>query len=221
VRIYSFVKRLIDLALSSAGLLLLSPLLLAIAVALKLSDRGPVIYRGARAGRDGRPFLLWKFRTMVPNAERLGGSSTASDDPRITPLGQLLRRYKLDELPQLLNVFRGDMSMVGPRPQVLDEVDAYTEEERELLTVRPGITDYASVLFRHEGEILRGHPDPDRAYAELIRPGKMRLGLYYVRHCSLTVDIDVLARTAAALCGFAPAVPATPEVNNETSAHTC
>lgn len=168
----------------------------AIWVRIRLDDGGPVLYRGMRAGRGGTPFEMYKFRTMVVNAERLGGSSTADDDPRITRTGRALRRFKLDELPQLFNVLKGDMSLVGPRPQVLHEVAEYTEEERHLLDVRPGVTDWASLRFNNEGEILRGHADADKAYAEIIKPEKVRLGLEYVRQATLSDDLRILWQTA-------------------------
>ncbi len=139
---------------------------------------------------------MYKFRTMVVNAERLGGPSTPEDDPRLTRTGRMLRRFKLDELPQLFNVLKGEMSFVGPRPQVVEEVANYSEGERLLLSVRPGITDWSSLRFHNEGEILHGHTDPDRAYAELIRPEKMRLGLEYVRRATLKDDVEILFRTA-------------------------
>jgi lipopolysaccharide/colanic/teichoic acid biosynthesis glycosyltransferase len=161
----------------------------------------PVLYRGRRAGLGSLPFTMYKFRTMVRDAERRGGTSSAADDARITPVGRLLRAWKLDELPQLLNVLKGDMSLVGPRPQVLDEVAAYTEEERGVLSVKPGITDYASIRFRNEGEILQGHADPDEAYRVLIRGEKMRLGLMYARQASLWVDMRILVDTVFALVG--------------------
>ncbi|MCA1563426.1 MAG: sugar transferase, partial [Acidobacteria bacterium] len=142
-----------------------------------------------------------KFRTMVADAEWVGGSSTPEDDPRITRVGALLRRYKLDELPQLVNVLRGEMSLVGPRPQVLEEVARYTPEERRLLEVQPGITDYASIRFRDEGAILKGQGDPHEAYVRLIRPEKMRLGLEYVRTHSFRTDLIIIGRTLAALLG--------------------
>ncbi|MCC7418398.1 MAG: sugar transferase [Acidobacteria bacterium] len=198
------VKRAFDLAVSLAGLAALGPLLLALAAAVRLGDRGPALYRGLRVGLDGRPFHILKFRTMVVGADRLGGPSTPDDDRRITRAGAFLRRHKLDELPQLLNVVRGDMSLVGPRPQVPSDVARYTAEERLLLTVRPGITDYASLRFRNEGEILRGHADPDEAYDRLIRPEKIRLGLEYVRTRSLRVDLGILVQTAMAVAGVAP-----------------
>ena len=144
---------------------------------------------------------MLKFRTMVVDAEKIGASSTAEDDPRITRVGAVLRRYKLDELPQLINVFRGDMSFVGPRPQVQWAVDLYTEEERDLLSVRPGITDYASLRFSNEGEILKGSADPDEAYFELIAPEKIRLGLEYVRTRSFWVDLKLIFLTIARMFG--------------------
>jgi lipopolysaccharide/colanic/teichoic acid biosynthesis glycosyltransferase len=154
------------------------------------------MYAGRRAGLRGREFLMYKFRTLVANADRVGGPNTPDDDPRLTKTGRFLRRYKLDELPQLFNVLKGDMSFVGPRPQVLGEVAGYTAEEREILNVRPGITDWSSLKFSNEGEILAGHADPDRAYAELIRPEKMRLGLEYARRGTFRDDIDILVKTA-------------------------
>ncbi len=173
-----------------------SPAILAIWARIKLDRDGPAIYAGGRVGRGGREFRMYKFRTMVTNADRVGGPNTPDDDPRLTSTGRFLRRYKLDELPQLVNVLKGDMSFVGPRPQVQEEVAGYTPEERELLSVRPGITDWSSLRFHNEGEILAGHPDPDRAYAELIRPEKMRLGLEYVRRGRFRDDLDILVKTA-------------------------
>jgi len=155
-----------------------------------------VIYAGRRVGLGGREFRMYKFRTLVANADRVGGPNTPDDDPRLTKTGKFLRRYKLDELPQLFNVLRGEMSFVGPRPQVVGGVAGYTDEERDLLKVRPGITDWASLKFANEGEILKGHDDPDRAYAELIRPEKMRLGLEYVHRGTFRDDIDILRKTA-------------------------
>jgi lipopolysaccharide/colanic/teichoic acid biosynthesis glycosyltransferase len=178
------------------GLVIFSPVLGAIWLRIKRDADGPVLYTGTRVGRGGRPFKMYKFRTMVVDADRIGGPNTPDDDNRLTKTGRTLRKYKLDELPQLLNVLKGDMSFVGPRPQVTQEVATYTEEERQLLEVRPGITDWASLRFHNEGEILRGHADPDRAYAELIRPEKMRLGLEYVRRATLKDDVAILAQTA-------------------------
>src|SRR5260370_9593645 len=179
------MKRSFDLILSLLGLIILTPLLAALALLIKLDSPGTVFYRGVRAGRFGKPFRIFKFRTMVENAESLGPASTPEDDARVTRLGRFLRKYKLDELPQLLNVLRGEMSLVGPRPQVPWAVDLYTAEERTVLSIRPGITDYASVRFRNEGEILRNCENPDKEYFEKIHPEKMRLSLEYVRTQSL------------------------------------
>ena len=196
---YPVAKRLFDLVFSTLGLVILSPVLLVIFVAIKRESPGPVLYKGTRVGLNGALFKMKKFRTMVINADKIGGSSTPEDDPRITGVGRFLRRYKLDELPQLINVFKGEMSFVGPRPQVKWAVDLYTPEERQALTVRPGITDYASLKFPNEGEILRGSPDPDRDYMEKIHPEKMRLSLEYVRTRSMGLDIKIIFQTLAAI----------------------
>jgi lipopolysaccharide/colanic/teichoic acid biosynthesis glycosyltransferase len=169
------------------------------AVRIKREDGGPVFYPAPRVGKDGKPFRMYKFRTMVVNADRIGGPSTAADDPRLTRVGHSIRKYKLDEIPQLINVVRGDMSLVGPRPEVQHYVDMYSPEERQILSVRPGITDWASIRYRNEGDILLGSDDPEQAYMEKIRPGKIRLGLEYVRRQSLWTDIKILAQTARAL----------------------
>jgi len=195
------LKRTFDLILALCVLALLGPLLLLIAVLIKLDDGGPVLYRGVRIGRAGVPFRICKFRTMVVSADRLGGPSTPDDDPRITKLGRWLRPSKLDELPQLLNVMSGKMSFVGPRPEVAQEVALYTDEERTLLRVRPGITDWASIRFRDEGAILRGATDPHETYRRVIRPEKMRLALEYVRTASLATDVRILLATLRAVVG--------------------
>ena len=194
-KLSDFAKRAADLALATPAFILLSPLLLALAAWIKLDSKGPALYRGKRAGRFGQPFFVLKLRTMVANAEQLGGAESPADDPRITRLGSFLRRYKFDELPQLWNVIRGEMSLVGPRPEVLDEVCRYTPRERQLLSVKPGITDWASIKFRNEDEILRGSTDPHLAYHEKIRPDKVRLGLEYVEKRSLLVDFKILLQT--------------------------
>lgn len=193
----TFGKRAFDVIVSGAGLVLLSPILAGIAVWIRATSAGPAFYRGVRAGKDGRQFEMLKFRTMVQDADRRGPSSTAADDVRITAIGHLLRRFKLDELPQFINVFKGDMSFVGPRPQVLSVVNDYTDRERGLLTVQPGITDWASIRFRNEGEILKGSSDPDADYMRLIHPEKVNLGLKYAESVSLTTDVGILLHTAA------------------------
>jgi len=197
--LYPVAKRLFDLFFSTLGLIVLSPILLILAVLIKLESPGPTLYKGTRVGLNGTLFKMNKFRTMVINADKLGGSSTPEDDPRITKVGHFLRRYKLDELPQLINVFKGEMSFVGPRPQVKWAVDLYSEEERQVLTVRPGITDYASLKFPNEGEILKGSTDPDKDYMEKIHPEKMRLSLEYIRSRSMWIDIGIIFQTLAAI----------------------
>jgi lipopolysaccharide/colanic/teichoic acid biosynthesis glycosyltransferase len=178
---------------------LLSPVILAIAVLVKREDGGPAFYPARRTGKDGKPFRMYKFRTMVVNADRIGGPSTAGDDPRITRIGHRIRRYKLDEIVQLVNVVKGDMSLVGPRPEVPHYTDMFTPRERAILSVRPGITDWASIKYRNEAEILSGAADPEQAYMERIRPGKLQLQLDYVHRQSFLVDLQILARTAAAV----------------------
>lgn len=195
------LKRLFDVVVSGISLVLLSPLLIGTAMAIKMGSPGPVFYRGPRVGMHKRPFAMLKFRTMVIDADAKGPSSTSADDPRITRVGAFLRRHKLDELPQLLNVFTGQMSLVGPRPQVAWAVDGYSAEEQRVLTVRPGITDWASIRFRNEGEILKGSADPDRDYMLYIHPEKMALSLKYVDNVSFAADLRILLRTAGLVLG--------------------
>jgi lipopolysaccharide/colanic/teichoic acid biosynthesis glycosyltransferase len=189
-------KRLFDLICSALGTAVLSPLFALIALAIKLESKGPIFYRGVRAGRFGEDFRIFKFRTMVENAEALGSACAPEDDHRITRVGRVLRRLKLDELPQLLNVMRGEMSLVGPRPQFPWVLEQYTPEERTILSLRPGITDFASIRFRNEGEILRGSPNPDKDYFEKIHPEKLRLSLKYLHEQSFWLDCKILLRTA-------------------------
>ncbi len=200
------MKRLFDFAPAVLALVLLSPLLVIIALLVKATSPGPVFYRGKRVGRDGKIFKMYKFRTMVVDADQLGGSCTSAGDPRITASGAWLRKFKLDELPQLWNVVLGDMSLVGPRPEVEEYVRLFSPEEREILSVRPGITDWASIWDRDEGQALAGHADPERAYLEFIRPEKMRLQLAYVRRRSFRTDLAILFETLRILL-FRPSVP--------------
>jgi lipopolysaccharide/colanic/teichoic acid biosynthesis glycosyltransferase len=193
-------KRLTDIAIAALALIVTLPLLMVAALAIRLHDRGPAFYHAPRIGIGGRPFRMMKLRTMVVDAGRLGAASTAASDARITPLGHPLRRAKLDELPQLWNVLRGDMSLVGPRPNSWrGGVERYTAAEWQLLDVRPGITDLASIVFSDEGAILNGAPDPDALYDQVIRPWKSRLGLLYVRHRSVVVDMRLIGLTAIAM----------------------
>ena len=199
VNLYSAAKYLIDSGVSLCGLIILSPLLATIALLIKLDSQGPVFYRGVRTGRYGVPFRVFKFRTMVERAERLGGTSTAASDPRITRIGKWLRNYKIDELPQLLNVLKGEMSLVGPRPEVEEYTGLYTSEERLILSVPPGITDLSSIRFRDLNEILDEADDADRYFAENVLPIKNQLRLEYVRNRSLRLDFKIIFRTFLAL----------------------
>jgi len=194
--VYLFVKRTFDITISLSGLVASSPLIAFIALLIKWDSRGPVFYVGTRIGRFGKPFRLIKLRTMVVDADKVGASSTPDDDPRITMVGRLLRRYKLDELPQLINILKGEMSFVGPRPQVSWVVKLYSESDKKVLSVRPGIADYAFVMLPSEGEVLRSSTDPDGDYLTKIHPEKMRLSLEYVNSCSFWIDLKILADTA-------------------------
>jgi lipopolysaccharide/colanic/teichoic acid biosynthesis glycosyltransferase len=189
-------KRLFDIIFSFIGLLILSPALLIAAALIKSGSKGPVFYRGLRAGKDGKSFRIFKFRTMVPEAEKIGGPSTSADDDRLTRFGKFLRKRNLDEFPQLINVLKGEMSFVGPRPEVISEIETYKEEERKaILSVKPGITDFASLSNVHEEEILKGSADPHQAYREKIKPEKIRLGMKYVKERSFWLDIKIIIKT--------------------------
>ncbi len=205
---YEFFKRVFDIISSLTALVLLSPVLLVIAVLVKVDSPGPVFYRGVRVGRNRKMFSTFKFRTMVTDAEKKGGSSTADDDPRITRVGKVLRKYKLDEVPQLLDVLRGKMSIVGPRPEVKHYVDMFTDEEKAVLSVRPGITDWATLWNPDEGAVLAGSPDPEKTYMERIRPEKIRLQLKYVRERSFLTDLKIIFLTLRAILAKEPAGPA-------------
>jgi lipopolysaccharide/colanic/teichoic acid biosynthesis glycosyltransferase len=189
----------LDLLGATVGLLLASPLLVPVIALVWAYDRHSPFYVAARVGKDGRLFKMVKLRSMRVNADRIGVDSTSARDPRITPIGHFIRRYKLDELTQLWNVLRGDMSLVGPRPNVERETRLYTREERELLAVKPGITDFASIVFADEGDILKDQRDPDIAYNQLIRPWKSRLGLFYVQHANVRLDLRLIQWTALAI----------------------
>jgi lipopolysaccharide/colanic/teichoic acid biosynthesis glycosyltransferase len=193
------LKRAFDIVGASAGLVLFSPLLVAVMLAIWLQDRRSPFYIAPRAARGGGTFCMVKFRSMVINADKIGGSSTAATDRRITPVGQFVRTYKLDELIQLWNVLKGDMSFVGPRPQVLTDAGLYTDAEKRMLTVRPGITDPASIVFSDEGEILKDSTDPDLLYNQIIRPWKSRLALAYIDHRSFWVDLRLIILTGVAI----------------------
>jgi lipopolysaccharide/colanic/teichoic acid biosynthesis glycosyltransferase len=193
--VYEAGKRVFDVALAATALLVLSPLLAIIAVAVAATSRGPVLYRGIRTGRHARPFRILKFRTMTVDAE-LAGTTTTLGDPRITPVGRLLRAGKLDELPQLWNVLKGEMSLVGPRPEVAEHTDVYSREEMAILDVLPGITDYSSIHFASLDKVL-GTENPHEVYVTRVRAEKNALRLRYVRERSFMVDLRILAATIA------------------------
>lgn len=194
--IYPVAKRALDVVASGAGLLALSPVLAACAIAVRLSSDGPVLFRHQRVGRFRKPFELLKFRTMV---ERPGAQVTAAGDPRITRVGRVLRKYKLDELPQLVNVLRGDMSLVGPRPEVSRYVARFEREYDRILEVRPGITDFAAIEYRDEEKVLARSPDPELTYVEEVLPAKIRLYERYLAERSLSTDVSLIVRTLGAI----------------------
>jgi len=193
------IKRLVDILTSLFGLLITSPILLPVMFLVWKEDKKPPFYIAPRSGRNGTIFKMVKLRSMVVDADKTGVDSTSGNDMRITPIGHKIRRYKLDELVQLWNVLIGDMSLVGPRPNVKTETDLYTDVEKKLLLVRPGITDFSSIVFSDEGEILEGRDDPDLAYNQLIRPWKSRLGLIYIKHQSLLLDLQLVLYTVVAI----------------------
>lgn len=195
----TMAKRCFDVIASGVALVLVGPFLAIVLLAIYWQDRQSPIYAAVRVGKDGRPFRMYKVRSMVVNAEKLGGTSSGSDDPRITKVGLFVRKCKLDELSQLWNVFVGDMSLVGPRPNTIEDVKLYTQVEQRLFDVPPGITDFSSIVFADEGEILKDRIDADIAYNQLIRPIKSRLGLFYIEHRSLWLDIKICALTAVAI----------------------
>jgi lipopolysaccharide/colanic/teichoic acid biosynthesis glycosyltransferase len=188
-------KRTFDFVAALLGLVLLAPLLLLVALLIRLDSSGPVFFRQERIGRGFRPFRIYKFRTMVYDAPRRGGPITFGPDPRITRLGRVLRKTKIDELPQLLNVLRGEMSFVGPRPEVRPYVELFRADYEEILQVLPGITDLASAQYRDEAEVLGRFEDPEAAYLSHILPDKIKLAKDYVRRSSLLFDITIIFKT--------------------------
>ena len=192
-------KRAMDIAVSAAALCVLWPVLLLIALAIVVDDPGPVFYRQVRVGRGGKPFRIFKFRTMVVDADKKGLSITVGRDSRITRVGAFLRKTKLDELAKLLNVLCGQMSFVGPRPEVPRYVELYTPYQRQVLLVRPGITDYASIAYRIENDLLSGADDPERMYIETIMPDKIELNMKYLREISPLADVRLILKTIIAV----------------------
>src|SRR5215472_18497146 len=193
------LKRGVDVLAALVGLAFSSVIVVPVAILVWLQDFRSPFYLGPRVAKGGGTFRMVKLRSMVSKADKSGVDSTSASDPRITPVGRFIRAYKLDEVTQLWNVLWGQMSLVGPRPQVRRDADLYTPEEKRLLTVRPGITDFSSIVFADEGEVLKGRPDPDLAYHQLIRPWKSRLALFYVDNASLQLDVRLIWLTAVAI----------------------
>ena len=189
------MKRLFDIIVSAVGLILLAPVFAAAAIIIRFASGSPIIFRQQRMGRHFRPFTIYKFRTMVTDAPNIGASITSGSDPRVTPIGSVLRRCKVDELPQLVNVLKGDMSFVGPRPEMAEFVTMFEGDYREILQVRPGITDLASLKYQHESEILEQYDDPNDAYLRCILPDKIRLAKVYVRQASPLLDLALILKT--------------------------
>jgi len=195
------VKRAFDILMSGLGLIALGPLFVILAVWIKADSEGPVFYRQTRVGLKNRDFRIFKFRTMRRGADRQGLITVGGRDPRVTRSGYYIRRYKLDELPQLINVFIGDMSLVGPRPEVRKYVDMYTAEQMRVLDVRPGITSLASIRYRDENELLAASENPDDTYINKVMPDKLAIDLEYVRDAGLLSDIRLILKTFAAVIG--------------------
>ena len=193
------MKRIFDIVASGIGLILLSPLFVILAIWIKCDSIGPVFYKQVRVGRNNMDFQLFKFRSMRVGSDKKGLITVGGHDPRITRSGYYIRKYKLDEFPQLINVFKGDMSLVGPRPEVRKYVDMYTEEQMHVLDVGPGITDLASIRYRNENELLERVNDPDKYYVEVIMPDKLRINLEYVARHSFTFDIRLIFQTFRAI----------------------
>lgn len=193
-KVQFLIKRVFDFFASAAGLIFLSPAFLVIALLIKKTSPGPVFFRQVRVGKDQKPFEIYKFRTMAMRREE-GKKITVGKDRRITSIGSVLRKYKLDEFPQLINVFKGEMSLVGPRPEVPEYVKYYSQEELQVLLVAPGITEEASIVFRNESELLGQVEDPEKYYIEEIMPRKLRLNLQYLKNYSLWKDLLLIFRT--------------------------
>lgn len=189
------MKRAFDIIASGLGLICLSPLFAVLAVWIKCDSKGPVFYRQIRVGRNNKDFKLFKFRSMRPDSDKLGLITVGGRDPRVTRSGYYIRKYKLDEFPQLINVFLGDMSLVGPRPEVRKYVDMYTPDQIRVLNVRPGITSLASIRYCNENEILAAAEDPDKCYIEQVMPDKLSIDLEYVNKANLWNDIKLIFST--------------------------
>jgi lipopolysaccharide/colanic/teichoic acid biosynthesis glycosyltransferase len=195
------MKRTFDMLVAVIGLFFLFPLFIVAAALIKVDSHGPVFFRQERIGRDFRPFLIYKFRTMVENAAQIGSVITYGGDPRITRIGRFLRKTKIDELPQIINVLKGEMSFVGPRPEVRKYVELFPEDYQEILKIRPGITDLASLKYQDEAELLGTSASPEEDYVKRILPDKLKLAKDYVQCSSLTFDIGLMLKTVPKLIG--------------------
>lgn len=193
------IKRLFDISISFLALIMLLPVLIIISIWVLLDSKGGIFYRQSRVGKNNRDFTLLKFRTMHPGADTKGLLTVGERDPRITGAGYSLRRTKLDELPQLINILAGDMSLVGPRPEVRKYVDLYTDDQLKVLDIRPGLTDNASLAYIDESEILAKSEDPEKTYIETILPAKLELNLQYIRERSMVKDIGIIFRTISGI----------------------
>lgn len=193
------MKRIFDIISSGIGLIMLSPIFLFLAIWIKVDSQGPIFYKQVRVGKKGKDFKIFKFRSMRQGSDKQGLITVGGRDPRVTNSGYYIRKYKLDEFPQLINVFVGDMSVVGPRPEVRKYVDLYNEEQLRVLTVRPGITDIASIKYRNENELLEKAEDPDKTYIEEIMPDKLKYNLEYIDNASFIYDIKLIFETFKAI----------------------
>jgi lipopolysaccharide/colanic/teichoic acid biosynthesis glycosyltransferase len=195
------LKRITDILLSFFGIIFLSPLFLFISIRIRMDSKGGILYRQLRVGKGGKDFRLLKFRTMFFDSDKKGLLTVGTNDSRITKVGQFLRDYKLDELPQLINVFIGDMSLVGPRPEVRKYVDLYSQEQLKVLSIRPGITDYASIQYSNENELLGKIADPENVYINEIMPAKLTLNLQYIHNKSFMTDLKIILATIGKIFG--------------------
>lgn len=215
---YLLMKRFFDFLISAVGLILASPILLPVMFMVWIQDGHSPFYVAPRVGKNERIFKMYKLRSMIKNADKSGVDSTSSNDMRITKVGHFIRKYKMDELSQLINVLIGDMSLVGPRPNVKRETDLYTTIEKKLLSVQPGITDFSSIVFSDEGDILKDQEDPDIAYNQLIRPWKSKLGVFYIERQSLGLDLQLIWLTAVAIVSKPTALAKLNTILNRLSA---
>lgn len=193
--IYFILKRLFDIIFSFLGVIFLFPLFLIIVILIKISSKGPIIFKQERVGKNFKKFYLYKFRTMIIEAEKKGSSITTANDPRITKIGKFLRKFKLDEFPQLINVLKGDISFVGPRPELEKFVDIFKNDYRDILRIKPGITDYASICYKDENELIKDKENPEKYYINEILPKKIELYKKYLNEMNIVLDIKLIIKT--------------------------